>query len=118
MQGRRAKDKTLLAQSRDYYREVFDSQPENLLAANNLAWLLDIEFGQPEKAREVVDQALAKTPAKRLPASVADTFAAVYRETGQLDAAQQIIEEALRRAPANGDAELRGRANLRLEAPR
>ena len=36
-------------------------QPENLLAANNLAWLLAAEFGQPDKAREVVDQALRKT---------------------------------------------------------
>jgi len=99
LQGRRAKDKTLLAQSRDYYREVFESQPENLLAANNLAWLLAVEFGQPDKAREVVDQALAKSSAKRLPASVADTFAMVYRETGQLDAAQQIIDEALRLTP-------------------
>lgn len=99
VQGRRAKDKTLLAQSRDFYRQVFDAQPENLLAANNLAWLLAVEFAQPEKAREVVDQTLAKTSAKRLPASVADTFAMVYRETGQLDAGQQIVDEALRRNP-------------------
>ncbi len=99
LQGRSSKDKTLLAQSRDYYRKVLDSQPENLLAANNLAWLLAVEFAQPEKAREVADQALAKTSAKRLPATVADTFAMVYRETGQLDTAQQIVDEALRRTP-------------------
>jgi tetratricopeptide (TPR) repeat protein len=99
LQGRNARDKTLLAQSRDYYRTVVDSQPENLLAANNLAWLLAVEFSQPEKARAVVDQALARTSVKRLPPDVADTFAMVYRETGQLDAAQQIIDQALRLAP-------------------
>ena len=88
-----------MAQSRDYYRKVLDSQPENLLAANNLAWLLAVDFAQPKKAREVADQTLAKTSAKRLPATVADTFAMVYRETGQLDTAQQIVNEALRRTP-------------------
>jgi len=98
-QGRRNKDKTLLAESRDYYRKVFEKQPENLLAANNLAWLLAAEFGQPEDARRVVDQALRKTSVKQLPASVADTFAMVYRETGQLDPAQQIVDEALRQSP-------------------
>jgi len=98
-QGRRTNDKTLMAESRDYYRQVFAKQPENLLAANNLAWLLAEEFGRPDEAREVVDEALRKTSVKQLPAGVADTFAMVYRETGRLDGAQQIIDEALRQSP-------------------
>ncbi|MBN2577851.1 MAG: tetratricopeptide repeat protein [Pirellulales bacterium] len=98
-QGRRTKDKTLMAESRDFYRQVFANQPENLLAANNLAWLLAEEFDQPDQARQVVDEALRKTSLKRLPASVADTFAMVYRKTGRLDGAQQIIDEALRQSP-------------------
>ncbi len=84
-QGRRAKDKQLLARSRDFYLQVVKAQPENLLAANNLAWLLVFEFGQPEKAREVADGALRRTPLKLLPADVADTFALVYRRTGDWD---------------------------------
>jgi tetratricopeptide (TPR) repeat protein len=99
VQGRRAKDKTLLAQSRDFYSQVFQAQPENLLAANNLAWLWASEFAEPAKAGEIVAQALRKTSTKQLPANVADTFAMVYRQTGQLDEAQQIVEEALRRTP-------------------
>ena len=99
LQGRRTKDKALLGQSRDCYGKVLDNQPENLSAANNLAWLLAVEFGQPEKAREVVNQVLAKTSSKQLPATVAETFALVYREAGHLDAAQQIVDEALRRTP-------------------
>jgi len=108
--GRRKKDKQLLAQARDHYAEVLKTQPGHLLAANNLAWLLAEEFGQPEAARDVVNRVLAKTSAKQLPATVADTFAMVYRKTGHLDGAQQLVEEVLRRSPE--DSQMNFQAGL------
>jgi tetratricopeptide (TPR) repeat protein len=109
-EGRQKKDKQLLARARDHYAEVLKTQPENLLAANNLAWLLAEEFGEPEAARDVVNRILAKTSAKQLPATVADTFAMVYRKTGQLDGAQQLVEEVLRRSP--DDSQMNFQAGL------
>lgn len=85
----------LLAQARDHFAAVVQADPANVLAANNLAWLLAKEFKQADEAARVIDNAQLRTDSGHLPASIAHTVAVVYRAAGRADDARRVLAKAL-----------------------
>ena len=88
-------DKT---KAEDFYRQALKIEPEQVVASNNLAYLM-VESGQN------VDEALqlAQTARRGAPnsASTADTLAWVYYYKGRFLTARDLLEEAVKTTPQN-----------------
>jgi tetratricopeptide (TPR) repeat protein len=98
-QGQVSGDKVLLSEAREHYATVLKDQPQNLVAANNLAWLLVEELNEPDEALRLVRSIRDQMPEERLPVSMLDTFIAVYRKLGLMNEALLLAETALARHP-------------------
>ena len=92
-------DKVLLPEAREHYTAVLQEQPQNLVAANNLAWLLAEELNEPQAALLLVRKIRDQIPDERLPVSMIDTFILVYRKLGLMNEALLLTEAALARHP-------------------
>jgi tetratricopeptide (TPR) repeat protein len=92
-------EKGMLAEAREHYTAVLKDQPQNLVAANNLAWLLVEEFNEPQEALLLVRKIRDQIPDERLPVSMIDTFILVYRKLGLMNEALLLTEAALSRHP-------------------
>src|SRR5262245_30521124 len=57
------------------FRQVIDQDKDNLVALNNLVWLLAMQTGRPAEAKTLIDQGIAR--AGRLP-TLLDTRGTVY----------------------------------------
>src|SRR5262249_28210636 len=77
------------------YRQVLKAQPGNLVAANNLAWVLAHRGPSPE-ALELVQRAIAIAGPL---ADLLDTRAKVYLSLGRAAEAVQDLEDAVNEAP-------------------
>ncbi len=86
------------ARAQEMYNKVLQIQPENALAANNLAFLMIEGGGNPDLALTY-----AQTARKGLPESpnVADTLAWVYYKRGLFGLAVDLLEEAVKKMPEN-----------------
>ena len=91
----------LLVDARDKFAGVLQMQPKNLLATNNLAWLLATEFNEGEKAVALCEGLRGQTPLERLPPTLVDTMIVSYRTTGRDDEARQLLRRALKLWPDN-----------------
>jgi tetratricopeptide (TPR) repeat protein len=92
-------DAALLAEARDHYAAVLEAEPNHLVAANNLAWILANDFDQPEKAVELLIRITEHAEPGSLPANFYDTAAVVYRKADQTEAALEILRQALESQP-------------------
>lgn len=82
------------------YRRVLELQPDNPIAANNLAFLM-LQTGENTS----VALSLAQTARRQMPqsATTADTLAWAYYKTGAYASAVELMEEAVRQAPNNAN---------------
>ena len=84
----------------DLYREVLMIDKGNVVALNNLAWLLSEYFDQPDTALKLIDQAIERIgPAPEL----LDTKGVVLLRLGRIEGpggALELLEEAYQTAPA------------------
>jgi tetratricopeptide (TPR) repeat protein len=80
----------------DSYKKALAIQPEQVVAANNLAFLM-VESGQNLD----VALSLAQTARRGAPnsPSTADTLAWIYYQKGNYDSARDLLEEAIKAAP-------------------
>jgi tetratricopeptide (TPR) repeat protein len=94
-------DQKQLALARNFYERLLEIEPNQVLALNNLAWLLatsaDPALFQPQKALSLAQKAAALKPEPM----ILDTLAEAYWANGQREKAQQIIQQVLDRNPAN-----------------
>ena len=82
------------SQAIDHYSAVLEQQPDNVVALNNLAWLL--RETQPDKAMALAQRADRLAPDNP---SVLDTMAMVQLAGGDTTQATRTIERALEQAP-------------------
>jgi tetratricopeptide (TPR) repeat protein len=84
------------AASQRTYRELLARNPENVVALNNLAWLLAVQENKGDEALTLIEHALRlKGPV----APLLDTQARVYLTLGQSEKSVSKLEEAIRQAP-------------------
>ena len=76
------------------YERVLKLQPENLVAMNNLAWILSQEKGEHAKALELADKGLAQNPDYT---DLIDTRGAIYFALGQYEKAAENFKRAIDR---------------------
>jgi tetratricopeptide (TPR) repeat protein len=87
-------------ESEAIYRQVLKNDKSNLVALNNLAWLVALHDDKPEEALVLINQALNQTG---LQPSMLDTRAVIHLKqgeqleaSGQMDQARQLYELAIR----------------------
>lgn len=85
------------------YRLALKSKPDNIVAANNLAWTLGVRLKKPHRALEELTAVLpaARSPSPTLPAELLDTIGVIKLEMGNGADAQRFLEVAAARAPSN-----------------
>ena len=113
---RKMQDRAALVEAREHYTAMLAIQPRNFLAGNNLAWLLAVDFDEPQEALRIVEQCRGDTAADKLPLTFVDTLAVVYRRAGRPTQAIEVLRSALSRAPQL--AELHYQLGLALLADR
>jgi tetratricopeptide (TPR) repeat protein len=79
------------------YRELLQSEPDNIVYLNNLAWALSEYAEQPGEALELIDRALAALDV-RAP-ELADTRAVILLRLDRLDEARTTLDEVVRERP-------------------
>jgi tetratricopeptide (TPR) repeat protein len=88
-------------QAKTTYEKILQVEPKNVLALNNLAWLLatskDPALFQPIKALSLAKEAAGLKPDPM----ILDTLAEAYLANGQPDKALQIIREVFSKNPPN-----------------
>ncbi len=93
----------LREKARDHFRAVLDDQPADLIAGNNLAWLLAMHMNQPQEAVKVIEDVQKRSRAEidQLPVEFVDTMAIVYKKAGQPQKAQTILKQAVVKHPTS-----------------
>ena len=81
------------------YRQLLQSEPDNVVYLNNLAWALSEYSEQPQEALELIDRALATLEVR--PAELLDTRGVILIRLGQLDEAISTLNEVVRERPNN-----------------
>ncbi|MFH1371559.1 MAG: tetratricopeptide repeat protein [Planctomycetota bacterium] len=84
------------AEAATFYQRVLELQPDNLVAINNLAWILCEEQGRPGEALELAQQGLAKAPDY---VDLIDTRGMAYYRLGRYGEAIQDFNRCLRLYP-------------------
>lgn len=84
------------AESVTFYQQVLASQPDNVIAINNLAWILCEVQGKYEQALELVQKGLKITPDY---VDLIDTRGVIYHKLGQYDKAIQDFTKCLELYP-------------------
>ncbi len=72
------------AESAELYQRLLSIEPDNLIALNNLAWILCEQQGQPQQALELAERGLKKAPDYL---DLIDTRGVVYYRLRQYDKA-------------------------------
>jgi tetratricopeptide (TPR) repeat protein len=83
-------------QSAAVFREVLNKDAENLVALNNLAWMLAQQEGMGEQALGLIQRAITRHGARP---ELLDTRAVVQLALGNAAAAVRDLEQAIRDAP-------------------
>ena len=94
-EGLKQSDEQLLADAREQFQAVHDVMPQNIVAGNNLAWLLATKFDDADQAVEVCETARGETPVADLSTTFVDTMAFAYRKAGKLVEAHQLLHESM-----------------------
>jgi tetratricopeptide (TPR) repeat protein len=80
------------AEAAPLYQRVFELQPDNLIAINNLAWILCEDQKRPKEAIELVQQGLTKMPDY---VDLLDTRGMAHYRLGQFDLAMQDFKRCI-----------------------
>ena len=73
------------------YERALQLQPDNVIAMNNLAWILSQDMGQHDRALELADRGLARSPNY---ADLLDTRGAIYSAMGRYEEAARDFQKA------------------------
>lgn len=82
--------------AREAYRQVLADAPDNVIALNNLAWLMREE--DPDQAREYAERAVELAPEA---AAVLDTLGNILIHQGEYHRAEEVFVRAARVDPGN-----------------
>jgi tetratricopeptide (TPR) repeat protein len=85
------------AAAADLYRRALQEDPRDILAMNNLAFLLSVRDGKTDEALQMLERAkklIGPNP------DLLDTEAIVRLKRGEVDAARKLLEEVLAAAPS------------------
>jgi tetratricopeptide (TPR) repeat protein len=85
------------AEAAKLYERVLELQADNLIAINNLAWILCEEQGRPKEAIELAERGLAKAPDY---VDLIDTRGMAYYRLKQYDKAAQDFKKCVRLYPS------------------
>lgn len=80
------------------YKKVIESQPQNLVAVNNLAWILCEEQGRPQDALELAQRGMAASSDEYV--DLIDTCGMAYYRLGRYKEAAEDFKKCLRLYPA------------------
>lgn len=86
-----------LPAAREQYTAVVDRMPDNVVAQNNLAWVL-AELGEPDAALTHAERAFEGAPENPM---VLDTLGMILLERGETDRAVALLEDANEAAGGN-----------------
>ncbi len=78
------------------YREVLKSKPDDILALNNLAWLLAFRYNENKEALELLEKAIGLAGPRP---GLLDTRGVIYSRNGQHQKAQSDLEEGIAQQP-------------------
>ena len=81
-----------------HYKTLLETQPDNALALNNLAWLY-FQQHKPD-ALKLAERAYSKAPDTAI---ILDTYGLILVKQGELTQGIAILEKALQLSPTNGD---------------
>lgn len=107
-------DKQLFENAKQAYSAILKQNPDNGVAANNLAWLLSVKFNDHAGAMKVLQPMLKKYTISQLPRQVFDTVVSIHLRTNQTDKAAQLLDDAIR-LRANEKQWLTSRVNLAMQ---
>ena len=89
------------AEAAKLYERVLELQADNLVAINNLAWILCEEQGRPKEAIELAERGLAKAPDY---VDLIDTRGMAFYRLGQYDKAAKDFDRCVRLYPSGAPA--------------
>jgi tetratricopeptide (TPR) repeat protein len=85
-------------ESAKLYQRVVESQPDNVIAINNLAWIMCEEQGKYQQALQLAHRGLEKAPNY---VDLIDTLGVVYFRLGEFDKAVQELRRSVKLYPAH-----------------
>jgi len=85
--------------ARTHFEIVRETQPRDLIAGNNLAWLLATKFGKPAEAVRVAEETRGDAEVEQLPPAFIDTMIDAYERAGQSQKALELAKEAVGEFP-------------------
>jgi tetratricopeptide (TPR) repeat protein len=85
-----------VAESAQLYQRVLELEPDNILAINNLAWILCEEKGRPQQALELAERGLEEAPEY---IDLIDTRGVVYYRLGKFDKAVEDFNRCINLYP-------------------
>jgi len=91
------------------YKQIVTAQPDNVVAVNNLAWILCQEQNKPKEAIEMTQQALKIAPNY---VDLIDTQGVIYLRLGDFDKAIQDFTKCLQLYPETAPASVASRFHL------
>ncbi len=101
--GQAEKSKQYTDQAIAIYRVIYEETPSNVIAANNLAWLLNDSKPGDKSALAIINQMrkprYGEKPVTgdRMPVELLDTIGVVYRATEEFKEYRTVFEDALKR---------------------
>ena len=100
--------------ARTQFKMVLETHPNDVVAGNNLAWLLATKFNRPDEAVLIVDRVRGNAKIEQLAPAFIDTMIDCYHRAGQIDKAKATAKEAIKHFPQ--EAPLLYRYGLLLSA--
>jgi tetratricopeptide (TPR) repeat protein len=93
--GMKTDDALELSAARDHFQAALAADPDQMLAANNLAWLLATKLNAAEEAVTVVEGILNRHTSERLSPELLDTIAMVYRAAHRHQDVASLMEKVI-----------------------
>jgi tetratricopeptide (TPR) repeat protein len=84
--------------ARDCYEKALENDPNAVVAANNLAWLLSVDGKDMDRALDLARRARVAMPQNP---SVSDTLAWIYYKRSLYDSAAPLLQDAVKAQPNN-----------------
>ena len=81
--------------ARVQFKLVLETNPRDLVAGNNLAWLLATKFDRPDDAVEIVEKVRGNSKLEQLPPAFIDTMIDCYQRAGLQQKAIALANEAI-----------------------
>jgi len=101
--GTENNDRNLLAEAKEHYAALVAGDPHNLVAANNLGWILAMHFDQPQEAIEIGLTAGGHLKVQQMPQFYFDTMVKIYQAAGKPDKAMEMLQQAVSLQPRRAE---------------